>query len=187
MWKLAGLFLVVGLQIPAGAQTPAERIVAERRARCVENYATAERTLITRVMELESRKSSGYLVMGGSAGGLLYCIYRTRSVPGIIGCSTLFALPAGAGVAWNDQLQKEIQKSQEAATIMRIYAAIKDSRDEADEVIGLMRDLRIDVKHEQFAKGNVIRAMENGSLCDEHGVPNARYEDFLSLVRPGDL
>ncbi len=171
----------------AWAQVSPQLETQERRARCLEAYASAERDLAVRVTELEGRRNSGYLVMGGSGGGWLYCVYRLRSIPGAVACTGIFGLTGGSGYAYNQELNQMIKKIQDAATIMSIYSSIKDSRDETNEVIGYMRDLRIDVRHEQFAKENAIRAMENASLCDSNGVPNATYEDFLSLTRPGDI
>lgn len=188
LWKVAGLLMVVGLQMQAGAsERPQGPTKPEQRARCLENYGRAERELATRITELEAKKSKGYLLLGVSGGGYLYCLRKLWSVPGFVGCSVLFALPSGGGLAWNDVMSDEIQKAQEAARIMSIYSAIKGSRDEADEVVQYLRDLRTDVRHDQFAKQNVIQSMENGSLCDEQGAPNVTYQVFLDRTRPGDI
>lgn len=187
LWKLAGLLLVGGLQMQAWAgERPQGPTSAEQRSRCLENYAKAERELASRVTELESRKSKGYLLMGLSGGGYLVCLRKLWSVPGFVGCTVLFALPGGAGWSWNDLVQEELEKAQQAARIMSIYSSVKGSRDDADEVIAYLQDLRVDVRHEQFAKQNVIQSMENGSLCDEQGAPNVSYQNFLDRTRPGD-
>ncbi len=181
--KLAGLLvLMCGLQVqPAFA-------VAGDPGKCLENYGHAERDLARRITELNEKKGPAYIVMTVSGGGYLYCLSRVRSVSGVVGCTGVFGLIGATGYGWNEAVTLQIKKTQDSASIMRIYSAIKNGQAESsDAVINLMRELRVDVRHEVYVLQNVVREMEKGSLCDPYNVPNVSFEDFQSFVRPGDL
>lgn len=183
--KLAGLLMLCVWVVLQGQGAWA---MAQNPEKCLENYGQKEQQLAQRLAQLNSQKYVGYGVTGISAGGWVMCIVKNPSLARITGCTALFALPAGTGVAFNEAVDSYIKKDQDAATIMRVYAAIKDNRHaSSDEVIGLMRDLRIDVQHESFVRANVVREMEKGSLCDPWDIPNISYEEFQSFVRPGDI
>lgn len=180
---VAGLLVVV-----CGVQTQPALALATDPVKCLENYGKAEQLLEQRMAELGPQKLPGKIVMGVSGGGWMYCLYRSRSVGAVVACSGLFGVLAYSGSSWIDLVSEQMKKAQDAATIMRVYSAIKlDAYASSDEVIGLMRDMRVDVRHEEFARGNIVREMEKGSLCDPSNTPNMSYEEFQSFVKPGDL
>lgn len=182
--KLAGLLVVGGLLV----QAQAAFALAGNPQKCLENYGQKESQLAQRLTQLNNQKIVGTGVAVIGAGGWVMCVVKRPSLARITGCTAAMALPVGSGVAFNETVDSYIKRDQDAATIMRVYAAIKDGRHaSSEEVLGLMRDLRVDVKHEEFVRGNVVREMEKGSLCDPWDIPNMSYEEFQSFVRPGDI
>lgn len=184
-WK-AGLLVLCGLQMLGPA--PNAAALARTPEACLESFAEAEATFAQKVTLLSGKKGSSYIVMGGSAPGWLVCSLKTRSVIGVAACSTIFGLIAYTGYQWMSEMDRLILRAGELAMIMKIYGAVKDNRFEgSEEYNGLVERMEIKDEHQEFLRQNILRAMEKGELCDDHNVPNVNFDQFMSLVRPGDV
>jgi hypothetical protein len=170
----------VGLLVLAAAHLGASALPSV----CLKNFSKAARNLEAEVNRLSIQAAAVNTVgIGGSLVGTSICAFNAKSFTGLIACPLIFVAIGYVAYQYAENLNGEILRLGQTATINEIYRDFRDSGAPTELEILTLAKVGASSARDADVASEWIKAMEDGMFCDSRGRPNKSVDEVLQIVK----